>query len=344
MPELQPDRITAYLQAGGHDVTVSDVSAAPIGTGQMAASYRIRLTFDGDSGGVPSGLVAKVPVGPPQRRQLSANSYRTEVDFYRDLAPFLTARIPRVWAAWRNETGDEFALLLEDLAPRIPGDQIAGCSVDEAMLAVRNLAGVHGPLWGDERLSNHFDNGAITVDVVAGIDAVFPAMTDLYMAKSGDQLSDDVRAIYQQFAPLAGRFVASQPDRPGIVHGDYRLDNLLFSADLSDVAIVDWQTVGLGLSARDLSFFIATSLDTDVRREAESDLVKEYHRVLSASVGDYSLADFMAEYAVGMFQMPLVIMFGSAIAESTERGDEMFRVMATRGAAAMKDHGTLELC
>ncbi len=66
--------------------------------------------------------------------------------------------------------------------------------------------------------------------------------------------------------------------------------------------------------------------------------------MLSASVGDYSLADCMAEYAVGMFQTPLVIMFGSAIAESTERGDEMFRVMATRGAAAMKDHGTLELC
>lgn len=40
-------------------------------------------------------------------------------------------------------------MLLADLAPAVQGDQLAGCTLEEARLAAGALAGLHGPRWCD---------------------------------------------------------------------------------------------------------------------------------------------------------------------------------------------------
>jgi aminoglycoside phosphotransferase (APT) family kinase protein len=64
------------------------------------------------------------------------------------------------------------------------------------------------------------------------------------------------------------------------MHGDYRLDNLLFDPERTRVTVVDWQTMGVGLPARDLSYFTATSLMPEVRADLEKGLVDDYHTSL----------------------------------------------------------------
>lgn len=338
-----PGRLTALLHDAGHDVEVTAVRATPIGTGQMADSHRLELTYAGDPDGLPASLVAKVPTGPPERRTMSANSYRTEVDFYRHVAPLLAARLAHCWVAWRNDTGDRFVLLLEDLAPRQPGDQLAGCDVDRATVAVRNLAGVHGPVWGDPRPGAYF--AAFDEEGIAETEAVLGILNQVFQERLGARLSPLARRSFDRFTEVAGDLLRAQAGRASsIVHGDYRLDNLLFSPDGTDVAVVDWQTVGLGLPARDLAFFVATGLHTPVRREAEGELLEAYRVALGRhGVHDHDPATCGADYALGLMQVPLVVLFGSAIATITERGSAMFTVMAERGAAALADHGTLEL-
>lgn len=337
--------LTRLLRQAGHQMSVESVEVTPIGTGQMAGSYRLRLTYStdhGHSGSLPASMVAKVPAGTEERRAISANSYRLEVDFYRNIAPLLTARIPRCWAATRSDSGDEFVLLLEDLAPRRVGDQLAGCSVEQAELAVENLAGVHGPVWGGHELVGLLD--PVGSDTIDGTNAVFPMMNGIFLDRFADRLTASTREVFEGFAPLAGSFLAQQRDVNGLVHGDYRLDNLLFADDLSDVAIVDWQTVGMGLPGRDLAFFIATSFEPEQRRNVEDDLVVRYHRALMGhGVDDYDLTECRDDYAYGMMQIPLTVVFGSAIAEHTERGDLMFIAMAERAAAAISDLGTLDM-
>jgi hypothetical protein len=44
-----------------------------------------------------------------------------------------------------------------------------------------------------------------------------------------------------------------------------------------------------------------------------------------------------------MVQVPLITTLGCAFATSTERGDDMMLVMATRGCQAIRDLGTLDL-
>lgn len=347
--ELAPEHLTDVLRGAGHHVTVDSVEAVAIGTGQMAGSYRLTLTYAGDVAGdvrggdpLPTSMVAKVPVGSEERRAISANSYRLEVDFYRNIAPLLDARIPRCYGATRNDGGDDFLLLLEDLAPRRVGDQLSGCSVEQAEIAVENLAGVHGPVWGGEALVGLID--PLGQDTIDGTNAVFPMMTEIFLGRYGDRLSAGAKDVFERFAPLAGTFLERQRDVDGLVHGDYRLDNLLFAEDLSDVAVVDWQTVGLGLPGRDLAFFIATSFDPERRREVEDELVDRYHAALvQRGVEEYGRELCRTDYAYGMMQVPLTVVFGSAIAEDTERGDLMFLAMAERSAAAMVDLGTLDL-
>src|SRR5690606_1571258 len=135
--DLTPERLSAVL--GG---TVRTVDVERIGTGQIALCYRLVLTGDD----VPSSLVAKLPSPDPATRRMLAGAYRGEARFYSDIEPSVAVRTPTCYHVASGEDG-EFTLLLEDAAPALPGDQLAGCTVDEAHDAVRNLAGLHGPRW-----------------------------------------------------------------------------------------------------------------------------------------------------------------------------------------------------
>lgn len=338
---LDGERLVALIDPEGHS-SGRVTAAEAIGTGQMASSYRVTLTWDDDDPARPGQVVVKVPTGTPVQRSIAANSYRAEVDFYRTLAPSLDARMPTCFGAWRNDTGDDFLVVLEDLAPWQVGDQIAGCDPQTAAVVMDNLAGVHGPVWQDPRLAELLPG--VDADGIEGTAAVFGALTDLFLASHRERLSSEAADVCEAFAPLASRFLGLQADRIGIVHGDYRLDNLLFAPDRSDVAVIDWQTVGCGMPARDLAYFLGTSLPADTLRTHRGALIGRYHDgLVQRGVTGYGVEECRADYAFGLFQIPLSVMFGSAIATPTDRGAAMFAAMIERGAAAMIDVGTLDL-
>jgi hypothetical protein len=108
--------------------------------------------------------------------------------------------------------------------------------------------------------------------------------------------------------------------------------------------VVDWQTITVGLPARDLAYFLGTSLDSDLREATESELVKAYHRrLLEHGVTDYSVSQCWDDYRIGMLQVPLLTTFGYAFAAATDRGDEMVLAMLTRGCRAIRHLETIEL-
>jgi hypothetical protein len=106
---------------------------------------------------------------------------------------------------------------------------------------------------------------------------------------------------------------------------------------------VDWQTLSLALPARDLAYFLATSLDPEVRRVHERDLVASYHAALGEDVTrDYPFEQCWDDYAFGMVQGPLVTVFALVYGTRTERGDRIFATMTSRSCAAIRDLGTLD--
>jgi aminoglycoside phosphotransferase (APT) family kinase protein len=114
--------------------------------------------------------------------------------------------------------------------------------------------------------------------------------------------------------------------------------------DGSGVTVVDWQTLGVGLPARDLAYFTATSLTPELRASIEKDLVSEYHRALSGyGVTGYDRETCWRDYRLGMTQTVLISALGFAFATATDRGDDMVLTMLSRGCQAIRELGSLDL-
>jgi hypothetical protein len=344
--DLTPAWLTAALRSGGHRVTVTAARHEPVGTGQMAACYRLHVEAEAAPGDdpLPASLVAKVPPADADLGLLAAGAYRNEVAFYAELAPTVAVRAPACWYHATSRDGAGFTLLLDDLAPARQGDQVAGCSPGQARDALVNLAGLHGPRWCDPTLADLACLAPVdraSAELLA--DILGPA-TDTFCDRYGDRLAPADVEVLRAVPAVVAAWTLARPERFAPVHGDYRLDNLLFPPAGSGVAAVDWQTVSLGLPARDVAFLLGTCLAVGDRRAHEKDLVAAYHGALAGhGVAGYGLDDCWDDYRFALIQGPLIAVTGAAFSRRTARGDDMFTAMAARSCAAVRDHGTLAL-
>jgi Phosphotransferase enzyme family len=343
-PELlTPEWLTEALQSVGQDVVVRAVRREQVGTGQMGTSIRLHLDLARNEAGLPDTIVAKLPTADESKRAMVAGIYHTEVEFYRELAPTVAARTPDCHYSALSSDWTSFVLLLEDLAPRVQGDQISGCGVEHARVAVRNLAGLHGPRWCDPALGDMEWMQIIAGDGATMIGLVMRDATNRYLERYAGRISPEDHELLDRIPELLPEWILARPERFAPIHGDYRLDNLMFGDGDDPVATVDWQTITLGLPGRDLAYFLSTGLDPELRRSNERELVGEYHRELVAhGVTDHSLEECFDDYRFGMLQGPMITIVGAAYGEVTDRGDEMFLTMSSRSCQAIRDLGTIE--
>jgi aminoglycoside/choline kinase family phosphotransferase len=339
--DLTGEWLSAVLAAD-----VRDVDVTPIGTGQTGATYRVAATYATESD-LPRTFAIKLPAQDDAVRERVALGYRSEVEFYTDVAEKVSVPVPGCYFSDISDSGADFVLVLADMAPAVQGDQIAGCSAREAHLAAEALAGLHGPSWCDPvwlglsaiSMPKPGDEAA-----AKGLGDVSVMAADITIEKLGTRMSAEDRETLSAAMGLVAPWLLAEPNRYALMHGDYRLDNMLFDADRQRITIVDWQTLGVGLPARDLAYFTATSLVPEVRAEIERELVDRYHRaLLGYGVTDYDADTCWRDYRLGVIQAPLISALGFAFAASTERGDEMMLTMFHRGCQAIRELETLEL-
>ncbi|GAA2263201.1 phosphotransferase [Actinomadura luteofluorescens] len=336
----EPTRLNAAWLSEVLGATVTGVRWRPVGTGQMSGCFRGELTGDG----APARLVAKLPAADQATREMLKGIYRTEVRFYLDLASTVAVRTPACRYGMLTEDATDFVLLLEDLHPGAQGDQLAGCTAAEALDCVVNLAGLHGPRWCDPALLDLDWLHRTGPEDGDGVTAALVPATEIFIDRFAGRLAAEDEATLRAVALRAGPWITARPERFSLVHGDYRLDNIIFAADGGPgVAAVDWQTLTVGLPARDLAYFLGTGLTVADRRTRERDLVAAYHRALAGhGVTGYSLEQCWDDYVFAFLQGPLITVLGCAYGTPTERGDEMFLAMAARSCAAIRDHGSLD--
>jgi len=344
---ITPDWLTGVIRANGCEAEVASLRASPVGTGQMADNYRLHIEYAARDAGAPETLVVKVPAGnETSRASGAAGGYITELEFYRELAHRLAVRTPRCWHADINDAHDTFILVLEDLAPAEQGDQIRGCSKTEAELAVRNLAGLHGSSWCDARLDTLGWLNRMTPEVAALFSNILSPRTDDFIARYESRMKKEDAEVLRRFATHATAWLQARPGRFAAVHGDYRLDNLLFGGEAggAPVAAVDWQTLSIAHPGRDIAYFLGNAMEPDARREHEEALVRAYHEaLLGHGVASYGFDECFDDYRFGQFQGPLVTVLGAMAVLQTERGDDMFMAMCSRSCQAIRDLDSLSL-
>ncbi|MGO8770014.1 MAG: phosphotransferase family protein [Mycobacterium sp.] len=344
--DVTPEWLSAALSERRAPVEVSDVDVVAIGTGQTGATYRVTPRYATDPGDLPHTFVIKLPAQDDTVRDRVTIGYRSECAFYAAVADRVRVPTPQCFYCQITEDALDYALLLADQAPAVQGDQIAGCGEQEARLAVVALAGLHGPSWCDPVWLDFPGVAFARPDEASaqGLGEVAKMSADITLEKLGDRMSAEDRETFATAMGLVTPWLLAENDRFALLHGDYRLDNLLFDPDRSRVSVVDWQTLGVGLPARDLAYFTATSLDSQLRRTIEQGLVEEYHRaLLSNGVTGYDRETCWRDYRLGVLQALLISALGFAFAASTDRGDDMVLTMLRRGCQAVRDLGMLEL-
>jgi len=326
------------------DAVVTQVERQQIGTGQMGQNIAFSLTYDRPAPAAPATVVGKFPSPEPQSRA-AAKTFRTyerEVGFYQEIAGTVDIRVPVCYLADIDlDTGD-FVLLLEDLRPAVQGDQLAGCSLDEAMLAMDELAGLHAPRWGDPTLANiewlgQYDD----VEPNEVIRSVYQGLWPRFVAQYGSSLTSGALALGEAFGASMNDWRRSWTPPFCVAHGDYRLDNMMFGTEQGGypLATVDWQIVGHGPGIMDAAYFIGNGLRVPDRRAHEMDLLKRYHDALSArGVEGYEWSRCLVDYKRATLAGVLMTVIASQVVASDERGDAMFAAMAERHFAHAIDN------
>lgn len=340
--DLSPAWFTAILGTEGQ--VARSVRFEPVGTGQMCDTFRASILWEPPGSG-PATVVVKLPATDPTSREAAraVRAYEKEVRFYQQLAPTVAVRTPRCWLADLDETDTtRFVLCLEDLAPARAGDQLAGCPPEQAQAAVDELVQLHAPRWADPALQDlpwlHQD----PAQQAAFLSELLPGLWRGFQDRYAAALEPVVLEAGHQLFDRLERYLAPTGTPLTVVHGDYRLDNLLFGEHDQGRPccwVCDWQTCRTGAGPEDLGYFLGAGLLPEDRRAHEERLVARYHAGLLASgVPDYPVERCWLDYRRGAWSGLLMAIAASMLVQRTPRGDQMFLCMAQRHA-----HQALEI-
>jgi aminoglycoside phosphotransferase (APT) family kinase protein len=203
------------------------------------------------------------------------------------------------------------------------------------------------------------------VSTLAALHAVVPAEVGLadfgrpegFLARQVHRWKKQLDASRSR--PLAGidelyeQLAASPPDGrwPAIVHGDYRLDNVLVSADDKVAAVVDWEMATLGDPLTDVGLLIVYQRVGDLGNgpmgsaapgyPSEDEVLRSY-----ASFSGRDLSDLSFYIALASFKLAVIAegihyryVHGQTVGEGFERTGTIVEDLAASGLAAIR--GTL---
>jgi hypothetical protein len=338
------DNVSTEWLSAALDLPVSEFETERIGTGQMSECYRIGLGYAADATG-PSSVVLKIAASDPVSRQTGAalGLYEREVRFYADIAPRIDGPIaPCYHASFDSEAGT-FALLLGDAGPAEVGDEIEGTSVDRARLAVSELGRLHGPVIGDPALA-----GADWLNRESPISqGLLSQLYAGFLERYEGLISPRHRTVCDKLVGSFDGYLTANTATGhllGLVHGDYRLDNMLFGTAAADrpLTVVDWQTATWGPATTDLAYFMGCALPVALRRAHCEELTTLYHEALGPAT-PLTLDDVRDGVRNQSFFGVMMAIVSPMLVARTERGDEMFMTMIERHCEQVLDLDALTL-
>jgi hypothetical protein len=330
---ITPEWLTEALKTSGLLPVEGRIISAEwknIGTGKMGDNVRFRLCYDGNYK-APCTLIAKLPAADETARTIAGGmgAYRKEVMFYQELAGVSSIRTPEIYLALIDASGSNFILLMEDLAPAKPGNQLASETIEHAKQALSEASKLHAAFFGkDELLARDYithtdpDDAAMAQDL---LQQSWPGFVERF----GHGLSAECIALGEQYVESHSQWVGHYQGQKTLVHGDFRAENILFSESGCTI-IIDWQTPMESCCMADVAYFIAGSLDIDSRRAQEHELVEHYRQCLNSKDVTLTQDECWQLYREFSLHGLLITILGAMFSQAGERSDQMFLVMIQR--------------
>ena len=348
MGDVTAEWLTDALRAGGvlerARVLTIEKETIGAGVGVLGELARVTPTYDVREPGAPATLVAKIPTSDPGGRAVAnmLGYYEREIRFYREIASRCSLASPRCYYSDMNPAAVQYIVLMEDLG-RLPiGNQLAGCSVEEAELIIGGLAQHHADWWESDALAAiewmpRADSPMLKLAQGAYLGAL-PA----FLQKFGDLFTAAQRSVAEALGPRMNLMQDAFATAPlTMLHADPRLDNIFFGSSdgRRPLTLIDWQILVKGRGPYDIAYFLSQSVDPAERKANEERLLRGYHERLSSNgVTGYSWEQCWDDYrASTLFCLAYPVVAGGAIEPANDRGVALVRAMATRSITAITE-------
>lgn len=263
-----------------------DISEIGVGFGLMAVLCRVKIEYTESTQQYPSSVVVKMSSSDPASLGLakSLDLYRREYVFYSEIQKVAKIRTPKLYCGAHDKKENRFFLVLEDLQSMRAVNQLDGASSEQAIVAVRAIARLHGQFWNRTDASELKNVYRMTPINAAAIHFVYLSNVESSIEKFGRYYTPESEQIVRTIGRRATEFlIGSGGADETYTHGDYRLDNLFFDEN-GECAAVDWQVSGTSNGFFDLAYFLTGSLAPATRRDMEREAVRNYCEVLGDSL------------------------------------------------------------
>lgn len=335
------------LDAGG-EVLSFRTEVIGEGISLLGLVVRVALEYGGTGGAGPDSVVIKfaTPVEANRAVAMNTNMYQREIDFFENIAPQIDMPLTTcLFAAGNAETGDN-AVVLEDLKAYRAGDQIAGIDADEAEAIIDSYTPLNAAFWGktDQPLladTMRIDSSYVPA-FVPSVEMTWERCLELF----ADAMTPEVREVLP-------RFVESLPDlhqmmgerTQTLIHGDVRLDNVMFAQTEGQhpIVLIDWQAIMISNPMQDLAYLLSQSMDTDLRRAHEEELIAHSRdKLTELGVEGYTLEQARDDYDVAvLWILAYPIIIGGFCDTEQERAVALAELVLQRSSQTITDRNLL---
>lgn len=274
---------------------VSDFSSEQI-VGEGYASRMYRLTVHRGEDDAPLRLILKLATdNETQREIIDASTMFREVIFYRDFsAPLVPLNVlPKIHQAAMDLERLQLTILMEDIGD-IPHKPFLE-DLPNSLAAVSVLAQVHAAYWEADCLARP-ELTPIESEVILS------ELEDLLAENLAAEASATYSFPYLRDCMLhlqkLAKWVISDADHFSgpmtLAHGDFHARNIFFGNDRT--VLFDWQVTERGRPARDLAYWILTSVAVEDAEKFQPLLIERYLEVLHENGVSYSRKEFDKDF------------------------------------------------
>ena len=327
---LDPDWLTQALSpvTGGAPVTAVDTVEV---LRTMATKVRFTASFGGKTEGFCLKAFLDVDAGNAGGGVVSIK----EADFYAELAPRLSVRVPTCVAAIVDREAQLGVVIMRDLVR----DGARFCTALEAF-------DVHATARSLEQLAHLHTNlaalaatpwvGRRIADLARGTYVPQPMLQQLLDGPRGEGLPVRTRDAALLLAAMRALAMRDELRPQMLVHGDSHAGNLFQTAE--GPGLIDWQLLQRGSWALDVAYHIAAVLPVELAEKEERVLLNHYLDTARGLGGSVPGLDEAWE------QYRMSVVYGYFLWSITRRVDPAItNVFVNRLGSAVTRHGSYRL-
>lgn len=326
---------SVFSAAGMNLPKIKNLKIEPLGHGNTGSTVKVSVAYDSELPNIsPASVVCKLHPAEPAKFEMTKQHgvFVVESNALQLLAGGLDVSIPALYFVDVAQDGGEFNLVCEDLSVFCElGDQIKGCSIQEAKAAVTELAKLHRQFWNEPLLEDlHWVKPRMRLP---------ENVLELIRERLTRILSEEQHDIVQQGVPLVFEWLERPSSNRTLIHTDCRVDNILFDNRdrLTPKAyLIDFALTNVGDASADLAYFLTSSVAPVDRLACEMDLIKIHTQEIAKKDPEYTFEKAVIAYRENIVSSLYLTLIAALGMPENPYNEQLFAKLFERNCAAVK--------